>query len=89
MIGDGEGLSLGFCSIRPFVFFIHWILLHFIVCIFFAFFFFAVSEFTQQLSAIEDEHAQQLQLLIETFRKKNAELRKDRLFLSNFEHCSH
>ena len=57
--------------------------------VFFLLLFFAVSEFTQQLSAIEDEHAQQLQLLIETFRKKNAELRKDRLFLSNFEHCSH
>jgi len=42
-----------------------------------------VSEFTQQLSVIEDEHAQQLQLLIETFRKKNAELRKDRPSGSN------
>ena len=42
------------------------------------FFCVAVSEFTQQLSALREQHADQLQQLVETFRKKNAELRKER-----------
>ena len=48
-----------------------------------------VSEFTQQLSAIESEHAHQLQQLVETFRKRNAELRKERLSFSYFTPSLH
>ena len=37
-----------------------------------------VTDFTQQLSVIEAQHGEQLQQLVETFRKRNAELRKER-----------
>lgn len=37
-----------------------------------------VSDFAQQLSAIEEQHGEQLQQLVEAFRKRNAELRKER-----------
>ncbi|XP_065351566.1 uncharacterized protein Stacl isoform X3 [Cloeon dipterum] len=37
-----------------------------------------VSDFTQQLSQIYEQHAEELQHLVEGFRKKNAELRKER-----------
>lgn len=39
---------------------------------------FAVSDFTEQLSQLYDHHAESLQLLVSTFRKKNSELRKER-----------
>ena len=39
---------------------------------------FAVSDFTQQLATIEEQHGEQLQQLVETFRIRNAELRKER-----------
>jgi hypothetical protein len=38
----------------------------------------AVSDFTQQLATIEEQHGEQLQQLVETFRIRNAELRKER-----------
>jgi len=38
----------------------------------------SVSDFTQQLSQIYEQHAEELQHLVEGFRKKNAELRKER-----------
>lgn len=41
-------------------------------------FIFAVSDFTQQLSQLHEQHAVQLQMLIENYRKRNAELRKER-----------
>lgn len=37
-----------------------------------------VSDFTQQLANVEEQHGQQLQQLVETFRIRNAELRKER-----------
>nr|CAH0101404.1 unnamed protein product [Daphnia galeata] len=37
-----------------------------------------VSDFTQQLATIEEQHGEQLQQLVETFRIRNAELRKER-----------
>ncbi|CAL8088942.1 unnamed protein product [Orchesella dallaii] len=37
-----------------------------------------VSDFTQQLSQLHEQHAVQLQMLIENYRKRNAELRKER-----------
>ncbi|XP_033611428.1 uncharacterized protein LOC111874632 isoform X2 [Cryptotermes secundus] len=37
-----------------------------------------VSDFTQQLSHVYEHHAEELQLLVSNFRKKNAELRKER-----------
>lgn len=42
------------------------------------FFFLAVSDFTQQLSQIYEQHAEELQLLVSNFRKRNGELRKER-----------
>ncbi|XP_053206539.1 uncharacterized protein LOC128390796 isoform X8 [Panonychus citri] len=39
---------------------------------------FAVADFTQQLSAIHERHADDLQILVEAFRKRNADLRKER-----------
>jgi hypothetical protein len=38
----------------------------------------AVSDFTQQLSHIYEHHAEEMQLLVSNFRKRNAELRKER-----------
>ncbi|KAK7791980.1 hypothetical protein R5R35_007968 [Gryllus longicercus] len=38
----------------------------------------AVSDFTQQLSQVYEQHAEELQLLVANFRKRNAELRKER-----------
>jgi hypothetical protein len=38
----------------------------------------AVSDFTQQLSHIYEHHAEEMQVLVSNFRKKNAELRKER-----------
>ena len=49
------------------------LLIHFLY-----FLFCKVGDFTQQLSAIEAQHGEQLQQLVETFRKRNAELRKER-----------
>jgi uncharacterized protein YifE (UPF0438 family) len=40
--------------------------------------FVSVSDFTQQLSQVYEQHAEELQHLVEGFRKKNAELRKER-----------
>ncbi|OXA50232.1 hypothetical protein Fcan01_15232 [Folsomia candida] len=37
-----------------------------------------VSDFTQQLSQLHEQHAVQLQMLVENFRKRNAELRKEK-----------
>uniref|UniRef100_A0A1V1FKT3 Putative cysteine-rich protein 13 n=1 Tax=Reticulitermes speratus TaxID=60591 RepID=A0A1V1FKT3_9NEOP len=37
-----------------------------------------VSDFTQQLSHIYEHHAEEMQVLVSNFRKKNAELRKER-----------
>lgn len=37
-----------------------------------------VSDFTQQLSQVYEQHAEELQLLVASFRKRNAELRKER-----------
>ncbi|ODM97941.1 F-BAR and double SH3 domains protein 1, partial [Orchesella cincta] len=42
------------------------------------FFYILVSDFTQQLSQLHEQHAVQLQMLIENYRKRNAELRKER-----------
>ncbi|GFR10494.1 hypothetical protein TNCT_370261, partial [Trichonephila clavata] len=36
-----------------------------------------VADFTQQLSSIHEQHAEELQMLVETFRKRNAELRRE------------
>lgn len=38
----------------------------------------SVSDFTQELSQMYEQHAEELQLLVANFRKKNAELRKER-----------
>ncbi|XP_043216923.1 uncharacterized protein LOC122379073 isoform X7 [Amphibalanus amphitrite] len=38
----------------------------------------AVSDFSQQLSQINEQHAEKLQLLVETYRKRNSELRNER-----------
>ncbi|XP_077500248.1 SH3 and cysteine-rich domain-containing protein isoform X4 [Amblyomma americanum] len=37
-----------------------------------------VADFTQQLSNLHSHHAEELQLLVEAFRKRNSELRKER-----------
>lgn len=37
-----------------------------------------VADFTQQLSEIHDRHSEDLQVLVEAFRKRNAEIRKER-----------
>ncbi|CAG7723778.1 unnamed protein product [Allacma fusca] len=37
-----------------------------------------LSDFTQQLSQQHEQHAVELQLLVDNFRKRNAELRKER-----------
>ncbi|XP_037047870.1 uncharacterized protein LOC119082453, partial [Bradysia coprophila] len=37
-----------------------------------------VSDFTEQLSLLYDQHAEALQILVSSFRKKNGELRKER-----------
>ncbi|XP_077549236.1 uncharacterized protein LOC144162534 isoform X3 [Haemaphysalis longicornis] len=37
-----------------------------------------VADFTQQLSKLHSRHAEELQLLVEAFRKRNSELRKER-----------
>ncbi|XP_042901409.2 guanine nucleotide exchange factor VAV2 isoform X2 [Parasteatoda tepidariorum] len=37
-----------------------------------------VADFTHQLSSIHEQHAEELQMLVETFRKRNAELRRER-----------
>lgn len=37
-----------------------------------------VADFTQQLSEIHDRHSEELQVLVEAFRKRNAEIRKER-----------
>lgn len=37
-----------------------------------------VADFTQQLSEIHDRHSEELQVLVEGFRKRNAEIRKER-----------
>lgn len=39
---------------------------------------FSVSDFTQELSQMYEQHATELQLLVTNFRKKNIDLRKDR-----------
>lgn len=37
-----------------------------------------VSDFAQQLATVHEQHAEELQLLVETFRKRNADLRRER-----------
>ena len=37
-----------------------------------------VADFTQQLSEIHDRHSEDMQVLVEAFRKRNAEIRKER-----------
>ncbi|CAH1154321.1 unnamed protein product [Phaedon cochleariae] len=37
-----------------------------------------VSDFTQQLGQMYDQHAQEMQMLVASFRKKNGDLRKER-----------
>jgi len=37
-----------------------------------------VSDFTQQLSHVYEHHAEEMQVLVSNFRKRNAELRKER-----------
>ncbi|XP_076353543.1 SH3 and cysteine-rich domain-containing protein isoform X7 [Tachypleus tridentatus] len=37
-----------------------------------------VADFTQHLSTIHERHAEELQILVENFRKRNAELRRER-----------
>ncbi|KAF0764490.1 Uncharacterized protein FWK35_00016517, partial [Aphis craccivora] len=44
----------------------------------FIFCFVIVSDFTQELSQMYEQHAAELQLLVTNFRKKNTDLRKDR-----------
>ena len=39
---------------------------------------FSVSDFSQQLSQLNEQHAEQLQRLVETYRKRNSELRNER-----------
>ena len=41
-------------------------------------FFALVADFTQQLSIIHEKHAEELQLLVGAFRKRAADLRKER-----------
>lgn len=41
-------------------------------------FLFTVSEFTEALAHIYEQHAEEMQLLVSNFRKKNSELRKER-----------
>ncbi|RWS31425.1 tyrosine-protein kinase Fer-like protein, partial [Leptotrombidium deliense] len=36
------------------------------------------ADFTQQLAIVQERHSEDLQILVENFRKRNAELRKDR-----------
>ena len=40
--------------------------------------FFSVSDFTHELSKVHEQHADDLQNLVEAFRRKNAELRNER-----------
>ena len=40
--------------------------------------FFVVSDFTHALSKAHEQHAEDLQTLVEDFRRKNVELLKDR-----------
>ncbi|KAJ8930380.1 hypothetical protein NQ314_016830, partial [Rhamnusium bicolor] len=42
------------------------------------FFFVPVSDFTQQLGQMYEQHAEELQMLVANFRKRNGELRKER-----------
>lgn len=37
-----------------------------------------VSDFTQQLGQMYEKHAEELQMLVANFRKRNGELRKER-----------
>lgn len=37
-----------------------------------------VSDFTQQLSQLYEQHGESLQMLVSSFRKRNSELRKER-----------
>jgi len=39
-----------------------------------------VADFTQQLAALHDRQSEELQLLVEAFRKRNTDLRKERYF---------
>lgn len=39
---------------------------------------FLVADFTQQLANIHEKHAEDIQILVENFRKKAAEMRRDR-----------
>ena len=42
---------------------------------------FAASDFTHALSKAHEQHAEDLQTLVEDFRRKNVELLKDRYFM--------
>lgn len=37
-----------------------------------------MADFTQQLSQLHEQYAEDLQLLVEAFRKRNIELKKER-----------
>lgn len=37
-----------------------------------------VSDFTQQLGQMYEQHAEEMQMLVANFRKRNNELRKER-----------
>ena len=41
-------------------------------------FFLSVADFTQKLAMVHEQHAEELQMLVENFRKRNAELRRER-----------
>ncbi|KAK8392919.1 hypothetical protein O3P69_013145 [Scylla paramamosain] len=47
----------------------------------------SVSDFTAQLSRIHEQHADEIQRLVETFRKKNSELRNERPCSSQIFHA--
>ena len=43
----------------------------------------AVADFTQQWSILHERHSEELQVLVETFRKRNADIRKERISYSS------
>lgn len=50
---------------------------------------FSVSDFTESLAQLYEKHAEELQLLVTSYRKKNGELRKEvktRVFFLQFNH---
>lgn len=43
----------------------------------FSFLWFTVSDFTESLAQLYEKHAEELQVLVSNYRKKNGELRKE------------